>query len=483
MNWQVLNEIHTPSGSYTLEADLSLLTQTNWCGILFMADSATNPSCGYLLSLTKEGYIVLLTLTGKEADNRILQKRRSALLLQGNKYHITIQWQKDICTTFVEDITYSENAAFSEDAFISEDIVFSEDTAALSQAAWPILELPLTPTNGCLAAIVSDNRQAAARGREPKDVLWRNFCVNPLNLPLHSQPVPLYHNPVLKDFADPDILYHEGTYYMYATSSSLPIGYEAYASNDLVHWEYGGKVLKEAWGMQRWYWAPDIMERQGRFYLLISVDEHLGIAVSDSPMGTFVPEPSFLFDKSIDGHYFQDEDGTVYIYYVSWREGKTYALYAMQMEPDCVTPILSTETLVIIASNEWEQQQAAVVEAPYMLKHKGKYYLTYSGSHFESIGYAVGYAVSNTPLGPFIKYEGNPILSHHYKAHGPGHHCIVKSPDGKEMFIVYHTHHDTSTVQPRNICIDRMRFVEDRDRDDRLEVYGPTVTGQPYPQK
>ena len=155
----------------------------------------------------------------------------------------------------------------------------------------------------------------------------------------------------------------------------------------------------------------------------------------------------------------------------------------MMMEDDCVTPILSTETLVIKADEEWEQQQAPVAEAPYVIKHKGKYYLTYSGSHFESIGYAVGYAVSDHPQGPYAKYEGNPILSYHYLVHGTGHHCIVKSPSGEDMFILYHSHHDTKSVQPRNLCIDRIRFVPEECKDDRLEVYGPTITPQAYPLK
>ena len=293
--------------------------------------------------------------------------------------------------------------------------------------------------------------------------------------------VPQYQNPILNGYADPDVLFYQGTYYLYATSSTMPVGFEAYQSKDLVNWEYSGRIMEEAWGQKRWYWAPGIIEKGGKFYLLASVNEHLGIAVSTSPVGPFMPEPDYLFDKTIDGHFFLDEDGSLYIYYVSWREGKTYAIYAMKMEDDCVTPILRTETLVIKADDEWELQQAPVAEAPYVIKHKGKYYMTYSGSHFESKGYAVGYAISDSPLGPFVKYEGNPILSHHYLAHGPGHHCLVKAPHSEDIFIIYHTHHNTEAVQPRNICIDRIRFVPEEGKEDRLEVYGPTVTPQPYP--
>ncbi len=468
MKWQVLGEESTSGANFTIEADLQLSPLLKWCGILFMADSVTHPAKGYLFTLTEDGFTELLSLA--DGGNRFstLQRRKSGILETNHTYHITIRMQNNICQIYIED-TASENRLRKD---IALEAVPSEFTP------WPVAELPLEDTGSNLAAIAADPGQAELSPRDRGD-LWRNFHTGTLN-PL-PQPAPRYQNPVLSGYADPDILYHQGIYYLYATSSSLPAGYEAYTSRDLVHWEYAGKVMDEVWGMNRWYWAPDIICNNGKFYMLVSVNEHLGICVSDSPLGPFLPEPGYLFDKSIDGHFFVDEDGEVYIFYVSWREGKTYALYAMRMEHDLVTPILSTETMVIRATETWEQQQAAVAEAPYVLWHRGKYYLTYSGSHFESAGYAVGYAIADTPLGPYTKYEGNPILSYHCKAHGPGHHCIVSSPDGKSLFIVYHTHHDTTAVQPRNICIDRLRFVPVKGKDDRLEVYGPTVTPQPYP--
>lgn len=480
MKWLVLKKKEVTGNCFSIQAELTLSPPLKWCGILFSADSPDDPKSGYLLALTEDGFFELLSLAAGEysADeytaggegpflpqSRLLQRRKSGILKPNNRYRITIKMQNDICTVFAEDIT-------AEDA--------SAPDAIPETAPWPVIQLPVPAIKGCLAAVVRDIN-GAAPAEEPISVLWENFLVESGGLSSPAEGIRLYQNPVLKGYADPDILYYEGVYYLYATSSFLPAGYEAYQSTDLIHWECKGIVMGEAWGMKKWYWAPDIIYRNGKFYLLASVNEHLGIAVSDSPLGPFHPEPNYLFERSIDGHYFVDEDGTAYIFYVSWREGKTYALYAMQMEPDFVTPILSTETMVVQAAEEWERQKAAVAEAPYVVKHKGKYYLTYSGSHFESKGYAVGYAVSDAPLGPYVKYEGNPILSHHYMAHGPGHHCIVTSPDGKEMFIVYHTHCDTSTVQPRNICIDRMRFISEEGKDDRLEVYGPTVTGQPYP--
>ena len=64
----------------------------------------------------------------------------------------------------------------------------------------------------------------------------------------------------------------------------------------------------------------------------------------------------------------------------------------------------------IKADASWELQQAKVAEGPSLLKRNGVYYLIYSANHFRSQDYAVGYATATSPLGPWKKYDGNPIL-------------------------------------------------------------------------
>ena len=71
----------------------------------------------------------------------------------------------------------------------------------------------------------------------------------------------------------------------------------------------------------------------------------------------------------------------------------------------------------------------------------------YSANCYAGRDYSVGYAVSEHPLGPFVKYEGNPILaSNNEQISGPGHHSVTLSPDNSEMFIVYHIHTDPKKV-------------------------------------
>lgn len=288
----------------------------------------------------------------------------------------------------------------------------------------------------------------------------------------------IYQNPVLDGYADPDVLLYEGTYYLYATGG--PGGYQVYTSKDLAEWTWEGlAVAPNLWGIASNYWAPDVEYINGKFYMVVSCNENMGLAVSDSPLGPFrEAHDSFFFDHTIDGHLYVDDDGSVYLYYVSWRSGHTYGIYGTKLDEQMI-PILETETLLLVAQDRWEKYQAKVVEGPYILKRNGIYYLTYSGSHYESKNYAVGYAISDSPLGSYVRYKGNPILIGNDKVSGTGHHCVTTSLDGSELWIVYHQHNSTTQIHNRKICIDRMRFCESDNGPDTLEVLGPTTTPQP----
>ena len=290
--------------------------------------------------------------------------------------------------------------------------------------------------------------------------------------------LPTYKNSFLPDKADPDIFYHDGKYYIYVTSS----GYEVYESTDLVKWTYRGKAVPNGgWGINGHFWAPDVEYINGKFYMAVSfAEEGFGLAVADSPTGPFeCMGDAPLLKKTIDGHLFVDDDGKIYLYYTSWYDGRSYGIYGVELDAATMTPKWETEVKVISPTQSWEMMEdmGGIVEAPYMLKHNGLYYLVYSGSHTESKYYAVGYATSASPLGTFKKYSGSPILNRTSDANGPAHCSIANAPDGS-MVIVYHTHKSQSTVHARKTCIDRIRFAPTESGVDKLEVYGPTIKKQ-----
>ncbi len=292
-----------------------------------------------------------------------------------------------------------------------------------------------------------------------------------------------YTNPVMPDGADPYVLFHDGTYYLYITNGFSANGFEAYTSKDLVNWNYAGVVAEKPDILGEYnFWAPEVYYYNNRFYMLYSAQEYSAVAVADSPLGPFrKTSDNFLFDfNAIDGNLLFDDDGRIYMYFsrILHSEGEGQQIWGVEMNGDLLSAKLDTLTLLTAPNKQWE---GWVNEAPFMLKHNGTYYLSYSGDFYFNINYNIGYATSDSPLGTFTRYENNPIVSADSFVHGTGHHAFVPSPDGSELFIVYHCHNSTTQVHNRKICIDRVKFVPTESGVDALSVYGPTVTPQPVP--
>ena len=132
------------------------------------------------------------------------------------------------------------------------------------------------------------------------------------------------------------------------------------------------------------------------------------------------------------------------------------------------------EKIIITDEEAWERVDARVTEGPFVIKHKGLYYLTYSANHTRSQDYAVGYAVSASPFGPFEKYEGNPILHKNDTIVGVGHHSFAKVGENK-WICAYHSHFSTNQFRPRVVRLDYAEFSESGDGEkDVLVINGPT---------
>jgi len=304
------------------------------------------------------------------------------------------------------------------------------------------------------------------------DGVLLNDIVMGLNWKKENEPMRKnYRNPICEG-ADPFILLHDGKYYLYSTNA--PDGYLVYESDNLADWENRGYCLrKEDVKGDKWFWAPEIMYRNGKFWMVYTSEEHLGIAVADSPLGPFKQEKQqWLSERNaIDGDFFVDDDGTVYLYYVRFAGGNV--IYGSRLDEATMTLDEESECRLIAAEEDWETKLGLVAEGPFMLKHNGKYYLTYSANDYRSIDYAIGYAVSDSPLGPFVKYEGNPILHRTEDVNGVGHHSFTYSKDRSQMICVYHRHQNLTTVHPRTTCIDKAWF-----DGDVLKIAGPTTDEQ-----
>ena len=260
--------------------------------------------------------------------------------------------------------------------------------------------------------------------------------------------------------ADPYILVADSCYYAYGTHSAD--GIEVWRSADLAQWERLGLALhKQHTSETRWFWAPEVYHKDGTYYMYYSANEHLYVAASASPTGPFRQQgghqmKSLLGDeKCIDSHVFFDDDGTAWLFFVRFTDGN--CIWSCQLSADLITPIAATLQPCIAVSQPWEQAMGRVVEGPYVVKHKGCYYLTYSANDFRNIDYAVGVATAKSPYGPWTKSE-QPIISRtNIGRYGTGHGDLFT--DAKDNWqYVFHTHNSFTEVAPRKTGVVGVTF-------------------------
>lgn len=272
-------------------------------------------------------------------------------------------------------------------------------------------------------------------------------------------------DPILH-LADPTIFYYQQVYYLYGTvEGNTGKGFLVYLSEDLKKWkllsENNGYALKkeDVFGVAG-FWAPQVFTYNNKFYMTYTANEHIAIAVSDKPYGPFIQKINQALKapvKQIDPFVFIDDDGKKYLYHVRLIKGNR--IFVAEMEDDFSA--IKEETLkeCITASEPWENTTGLwpVAEGPTVLKQKGIYYLFYSANDFRNPGYAVGYATSSHPLGPWVKYAGNPILNKELVGHnGSGHGDFFLSK--KQLFYVFHTHHGGTKVSPRKTALIKAKF-------------------------
>lgn len=269
--------------------------------------------------------------------------------------------------------------------------------------------------------------------------------------------------------ADPFLLCHDGMYYLYCTTENgagikgeKDNGFFVHNSADLVHWENRGLCLaKDNVLGEKWFWAPEVYAYRGRFYMLYSAETHMAVAVADSPLGPFVRHSDgwLRAESSIDGHFLFDDDGAVYLYYARMGDGEEQIRVA-KMADDLTHIEQDFDTPLIRVEEPWETVAGRVAEGPFVLKHGGRYYLSYSCNNCECEDYAIGYAVADAPTGPFTKYENNPIYRRNGEVVGTGHHSFCPTDDPNRFIAAFHCHSGwAESFQPRLVCLTGARFV------------------------
>ncbi len=293
-----------------------------------------------------------------------------------------------------------------------------------------------------------------------------------------------YSNPVWDGYcADPFVLRHDNFYYAYGTGPARD-GREfiVLRSPDLVNWEPLPNALQPAPGLERRpHWAPEVAFAQGQFWMYYSADQtgdaaghRLRMATSVEPGGPFhdigvLPLETEGF--AIDASPFHDpKSGHWYLYYArNFLDERVGTGTAVVQLADDMQSVVGEPQTAIRASADWQiyernrshygrhWEKWHTVEGPFMVFKDDKYYLFYSGGKWESDGYGVSYATSDTPLGPWRDYgERAHVLQGDADVIGPGHCSVVLAPDNETHICCYHAWNAERTK--RQLCVDAIKW-------------------------
>lgn len=244
---------------------------------------------------------------------------------------------------------------------------------------------------------------------------------------------------------------------------------------------------------ERQMWAPDAAYKDGKYYLYFPAKRsngifQIGVAISDSPTGPFIPEPEAIEGSySIDPAVFEDEDGKHYIYFGGIWGGQLQKYRNNTFAEENEEPAANQNALgpiVAILSEDMKEfaeepreiqildknganllagdNERRFFEASWVHKYKGKYYFSYSTGDTHYICYATG----DTPYGPFT-YQGKilePVVG------WTSHHSICEV-DNKWYLFYHDSSLSNGVTHLRSIKITEITYKED----------GSIVVINPYP--
>lgn len=284
----------------------------------------------------------------------------------------------------------------------------------------------------------------------------------------HNASSDIITNPITSGFyADPCIVKDGNTFYIYATID--PWGGNELAVLETVdfkhfkrhHLNWPTKTnCTSPTSQNTMVWAPSVRKAaNGHYYMYVAVGSEIWAGVSNHPLGPWknaktdnsplIKYTDFPKVHNIDADCFIDSDGKAYLYWGSgfgWVNGHCMA-------------VRLKEDMISFDSKVKEVTPPQYFEAPHMIKRKGKYYLMFSYGKAIDATYKVGYAVGDSPFGPFVLGKNSPILSTSSDStiYGPGHNTVFTEKD--QDYILYHR------IRPqkkqyvlRQLCIDSLNF-------------------------
>lgn len=267
----------------------------------------------------------------------------------------------------------------------------------------------------------------------------------------------LLPNPVLPgDRPDPTVVKIGEFYYASATSNEWAPLFPIFKSDDLENWELINYVFPE--GAPSWaknnFWAPELAydEKQGKIYAYYTARDKesnrlsVAVASADSPDGKFRDHGPLVAQElgSIDAFEARDENGKLFLL---WKEdgnskGQKTPIWAQEINEDR-TQLLGEMKELFHNDQPWE---GGLVEGIAVFQKNGYFYATYSarGCCEITCDYVTGVARSKSLLGPWEKFDQNPVIQDNESWKCAGHGSVVEK-DG-EFWLLNHAYNSIGSV-------------------------------------
>ena len=308
-----------------------------------------------------------------------------------------------------------------------------------------------------------------------------------LTLDAIAQQRAAYTNPVIAgDYPDPSVIRVGGDYWATVTSGDWAPHFPILHSRDLVNWRVVGAVFQKRpqWAARN-FWAPEIQEDRGRFFVYYTARRKGGplcvaVATATRPAGPYTDHGPLVCQDigSIDAFFIRDENNQPYLI---WKEDgndrkQPTPIWAQRLT-ESGTKLIGARTEILRNTAAWEKH---VVEGSFIIRRGEWFYHFYSGNACcgRECDYALGVARARKLLGPWEKNPGNPILAANEHWRCPGHGSIVTTPDGRD-FLLYHSYRrrpDTFNVG-RETLLDEVKW----NADNWPEINngkGPSITAR-----
>lgn len=277
-------------------------------------------------------------------------------------------------------------------------------------------------------------------------------------------------NPIIqtKYTADPAPLVYQDTVYLYTGhDEDDAFGFKMqdwllYTSTDMVNWTDHGAVasLKDfKWvSHDNGAWAAQCGRRNGKFYLYCPMPNGVGIGVlvSDSPYGPFTDPIGKPLVKNgtddIDPSVLIDDDGQAYMY---WGNPN---LYYVKLNEDMISYSGEIRKDTSFAKVKGKPDPFHYQEGPWAYKRNGHYYMAYASTCCPE---GIGYAMSNSPTGPWV-YKGS-IMDGDRRSSG-NHPGIIDYKGHSYVFgFNYNIHRQMMSkhAEKRSVCVEKITYNPD----------------------